>query len=298
MKKLIIVAIVALLIYGIAFVVLVNTDEFVLTQHPQSPVVAENGIATYTVKGTGGEKIAQWYMHWNGETYKISELTDAKQPWEAYAGTSYGPQQIDNNTFSYVFEGIGSELDGAHIWAVVHCGNYSTKTQVAVIQIEDTAEAPVITEIPLTEEIVLGEEWGITCVAQAPDGNSALSYQWYETSTGKLEDIKPLDLETANTDTLLVENSELGTRYYVCRVETAEGGVTYSSVVRTTVTDGITFDENAQSNFYDFVDEQDIIVEKAKESGGNNLWILFVIVLLFGFGYSVYSFQKKAKQET
>ena len=297
MKKLIIVAVCALLIYGIAFFALTNAEMFELIQHPQTPVVAENGVATYTVKCKGKDVIAQWFMNWNGQTYKISDISDTKQEWEAYAGTAYGPKQVDENTFSYVFEGIGAELDGAHIWCVLHCGNLATKTQAAVVDIDDVQQAPVIVEVPIKTLVMLGDEMVVSCEAQSPDGNGQLSYQWYETISGKLEDIKPLEAESAKTDTLSMHIGETATKYYVCRVETSEGGVAYSSVIRVTITDGITFDENEGSNFYDFIDNQDVVVEKAKESGKNYWWIVAVAVLLFGFGYSVYSFQKRAKEE-
>ena len=297
MKKLIIIALCALLIYGVAFYALTNRTDFEMILHPQNPIVPENGVATSTVKAQGKNMIAQWFMHWNGVTYEISEVTETQQPWEPYAGTSYGAEQADENTFSYVFNGIGAELDGAYIWCVLHCGNFVNKTQVALIDVADVQTPPVITEIAPAMTVIRGDEVSVNCVVENADENAQLTYQWFITSTGKLEDIQLVEAETANTNSLAIDDTQPGVYYYVCRVETAEGGVAFSSVSRVTVTDGMLYDENQGSNFYSFVDEQDVVVEKAKESGGNNLWIIFIVLLIFGFGYSVYSFQKKAKEE-
>lgn len=65
--------------------------------------------------------------------------------------------------------------------------------------------------------------------------NAQLSFLWYETDTGRLEDIRAVNRETETADYLLCDTSEVGTRNYICMVESANGGMTYSSVVSVTV---------------------------------------------------------------
>ena len=65
--------------------------------------------------------------------------------------------------------------------------------------------------------------------------DSQLSFLWYETDTGKLEDIRAVNRGTETADYLLCDTSEVGTRNYICMVESANGGMTYSSVVSVTV---------------------------------------------------------------
>ena len=39
-------------------------------------------------------------MEWNGTTYNISQVGGSIQPWEAYAGETYGATEPDAHTFS------------------------------------------------------------------------------------------------------------------------------------------------------------------------------------------------------
>jgi hypothetical protein len=83
-------------------------------------------------------------------------------------------------------------------------------------------------------EIFQGEPLDLYCEASTFT-DTALSYVWYETSTGKLQDIVALNRGAEISDTLNCDTSKVGTRYYVCMVTTAEGGCAYSSVIPVTV---------------------------------------------------------------
>ena len=65
----------------------------VITLHPQSPNFPEESVASYTVKATGTNLHAYWYMEYAGKTYEISDTTNGTEPWEAYAGETYGAAQ-------------------------------------------------------------------------------------------------------------------------------------------------------------------------------------------------------------
>ena len=83
------------------------------------------------------------------------------------------------------------------------------------------------------------EAVSIVCRASAPDGDSVQSYLWYETPTGKLQDIVAIGSwgggQEEDQPVLVCSTDTPGTRYYVCMVETALGGRTYSSVIPVTV---------------------------------------------------------------
>jgi hypothetical protein len=95
------------------------------------------------------------------------------------------------------------------------------------------ASAPTI-NVPASMTVKQGENLDLYCSATSPDG-SKLSYLWYSTSTGKLEDIIAINRGAETNDTLHVDTSTPGIYYYVCGVDTANGGSAYSSIITVTV---------------------------------------------------------------
>ena len=104
---------------------------------------------------------------------------------------------------------------------------------------------PEIVSIPSELTVEQGDLAEIRCVAKTTDG-SELSFLWYETDTGKREDIRAVNRGTETADYLICDTDNVGTRNYICLVESANGGMTYSSVVPVTVTEKqmITADPN------------------------------------------------------
>jgi hypothetical protein len=158
------------------------------------------------------------------------------QDWEPYAGESYGARKLDDYTFAFIFEGIEYELDGAYIWCVIEDGHYDVTSQKVRISVGNSNTPPEIVSIPAQLTVAQGEEVEIRCVAKSPDG-SQLSFLWYETDTGRMEDMRAVNRGTETSDFLFCDTSSLGRRNYICMVKTTDGGVAYSSLVPVTVTE-------------------------------------------------------------
>lgn len=234
MKRVICLILTCLMVSVLALPVLAAPAAPVITMQPQSPNYPEYSVAIYTVKAEGTNLTATWYMQWQEKTYTISNIGGAMQAWEPFAGESYGAKKLDNNTFTFVFEGIEYDLDGAYIWCVLEDGHYDVTSQKTRISVGNSNTPPEIVSIPAMLTLEQGAAAELHCVAKAPDGTQ-LSFLWYETDTGKREDIRAVNRGTETTDTLLCDTANLGTRNYLCMVESSDGGLTYSSLVPVTV---------------------------------------------------------------
>ena len=208
----------------------------VITLQPQSPNYPNYSVAIYTVKVEGTNLSATWYMEWQGRTYEISAIGGSMQAWEPYAGEAYGARKLDDNTFAFIFEGIERDLDGAYIWCVIEDGHYAVYSQRARVSVGNPYTPPEIISIPPELTVQQGEEAEIRCVAKAPN-DTQLSFVWYETDTGRMEDMYAVNRGTETSDYMFCDTSRLGTRTYLCCVTTSEGGLTYTSMVHVTVTE-------------------------------------------------------------
>lgn len=235
MRKWICAGLCLLLVCLLAMPALAASEEPVITLQPQSPNTPHYGVAIYTVKATGTNLSATWYIQWQGSTYNTSNIGSGMQAWEPYAGESYGFSQPDSNTFIFMFEGIERDLDGAYIWCVIEDGHYSVTSQKARISVGNENTPPNIISIPSQLTVTQGAPAEIRCIAQAPDG-SQLSYLWYESDTGRIEDIRAVNRGTETSDYLICDTSVIGTRNYICFISTSAGGFANSSFVPVTVT--------------------------------------------------------------
>ena len=208
-----------------------------ITMHAQSPNYPEYSVAIYTVKVDGTNLSATWYMEWLGKTYTISDIgAGPMQDWEPFAGESYGCRQLDSNTFAFIFEGLEYDLDGAYIWCVIEDGHYAVTSQKTRISVGNPNTPPEILSIPAQMTVEQGENAELRCVARSNDG-SQLDFLWYETDTGRMEDMRAVNRGTETSDFMFLDTSTVGTRNYLCRVQTSNGGIAYSSIVPVTVTE-------------------------------------------------------------
>ena len=201
---------------------------------PQQYTYPDQSVAIYTVKASGSNLHAYWYMQWEGTVYHISDMSNGMEPWEAYAGETYGASQPDANTFVWFFQGIEAELSGAEIWCVIEDGHYEATSRRALITVGGSAMPPELTEVPVGVTVKKHGECELRVLAKSPDG-SQLSFLWYETDSGKLQDIRALNRGEEDCDFLFPDTSVEGTRNYVCMVTTEKGGVAYTSVIPVTV---------------------------------------------------------------
>ena len=234
MKKVISLLLIVLLCGMLAVPALAAPEGPVITMQPQSPNYPEYSVAIYTVKATGTNLTATWYIEYQGKTYNASQIGGSMQPWEAYAGESYGAKKLDNNTFCFVFEGIEDELSGAEIWCEIEDGHYNVVSQVGHITVGNYGSPPEILSIPASITVKRGEEAEIRCIAKSSDG-SQLNFLWYETGTGKFEDMQAIDRGAETGDYMFCDTRTVGTRYYVCGITTSGGGMAYSSMVEVNV---------------------------------------------------------------
>ena len=234
MKKVISLLLIVLLCGMLAAPALAAPEGPVITMQPQSPNYPEYSVAIYTVKATGTNLTATWYIEYQGKTYNASQIGGTMQPWEAYAGESYGAKKLDDNTFCFVFEGIEEELSGAEIWCEIEDGHYNVVSQVGHITVGNYGSPPEILSIPASITVKRGEEAEIRCIAKSSDG-SQLNFLWYETGTGKFEDMQAIDRGAETGDYMFCDTRTTGTRYYVCGITTSGGGMAYSSMVEVNV---------------------------------------------------------------
>lgn len=223
-----------LLICILAIPALAAGQEPQITLQPQNYHYPKYSVAVYTVKAEGQNLRATWYLSYEGKTYCLSDNQNGFEPWEAYAGESYGPMEEGPNTFSWFFGGIEEGLNGAEIWCVLEDGHYDVTSERAVITVQGDAMPPEILQMPPSLTVTRGEEAELRCVARS-GGEGQLSFQWYESATGRLQDIRALDGE--DSDYIFCSTEAPGTRYYVCCVTKTDGGMVYSSVAPVTVLD-------------------------------------------------------------
>ncbi len=235
MKKAAYLILICLLVCLLAVPAMADPVEPRILLQPQNYQFPQYGVAMYTVKAEGNDLQATWYLEYNGHTYNLSDNTNGMEPWEAYAGESYGGSQPDANTFVWFFGGIEPGLNGAQIWCVIGDGHSSVTSSRAIISVQGDAMPPEILDVPAEITAFRGDSVEIRCLAKANE-DTQLEYLWYESATGKLQDcIAMYPEETA--DFLVCSTEWIGTRYYVCCVTSSEGGRVYSSVIPVTVLD-------------------------------------------------------------
>ena len=164
-----------------------------------------------------------WYVVWDGKVYDTYDDEFTNMDWAKYC-SSYG--QVGN---SFMFEEPQEGLTGAEIYCVVSNEYGSTKSRNAYVNILPSWY-PTGPDIRVKANVLLKPDSVLKLYCDVRDYDHAykLEYQWYETTTGELFDIKALDGEN---EAILVEDVPEGqTRYFVCGVfqTNSMGNVNYS----------------------------------------------------------------------
>lgn len=208
-----------------------------LTLQPQNGTFPENATAYWSVEATGENLKYDWFIRYKGVDYNTSKSFAEQHPWQdGVTGDGYGRNETGNGFF---INGVGKTLDGAEIYCVVSNASGSVTSQAAIITVGGKKSPPDLT-VPASASADKGAALQLTCKATAANGDKVKSYLWYETATGKLKDIVAIGVregQPANGPSLTCDTSTPGTRYYVCYVETALGGRSYSSIIPVTVTE-------------------------------------------------------------
>lgn len=236
MKKRTVFLLLLLILPMLMLPVSANADP-VITLQPQNYVYPEGSVAVWSVEATGENLSYTWYILYQGIDYCTLTSVQENDPWmNGITGDGFGWNEQGN---VFYINGIGSQLDGAYISCTVTSGaNDFTVTDYVPISVGGTAFPPEVV-VPAAVTAKQHEAVSIVCRASAPDGDSVQSYLWYETPTGKLQDIVAIGSwgggQEEDQPVLVCSTDTPGTRYYVCMVETALGGRTYSSVIPVTV---------------------------------------------------------------
>ncbi len=252
MKKLISVIICLLLLFSLSVPVLslsvpvMDEQAIIIVQQPQSPTYCQYSVAEYTVVAVGEYLRCTWYLEYNGETYNVSDLSSGMQPWEVYAGETYGalePVVYQNEyTYTFYFGGIETGLDGAKLYAVIDNGHIEVISQKAYISVLEDCEEPPFVFVLASMEVFQGEILDLYCSATLNDGDS-FSYLWFETPTGRYEDMIAVNRGSEMEDTLRVDTSYCRETYFVCEVTTSYGGITLSSPIKVSVIEDYDVDD-------------------------------------------------------
>lgn len=207
-----------------------------ITRQPQNKVFMPGSTATYEIE-VDGENLTpdsyHWYIVYEGKTYDTMKYKEG-DPW--VLAEECGRYTTGNG---YWFNGIQPELEGAEIYCVVSDGKKTVTSDRAIIQVSGTAKPPAIIKVPESVTIPKNYGDGMLKLACQTDSPEAYTFQWYETSTGKLQNIIAIDC----TDPIYpLPTSKAGKSYYVCMVTTPDGGRAYSSVIPVTI-----YEEKPQS---------------------------------------------------
>ncbi len=96
---------------------------------------------------------------------------------------------------------------------------------------EETAAGKITLSYPKSLEVFQGHvPFDLYCSATSAD-DAELSYLWYETTTGKLEDIIAVNRGEEMEATLPLDSDTVFSTYYVCKVTSADGEEVYTEPI-------------------------------------------------------------------
>lgn len=213
----------------------------ILTHVPQNYCWPEGSIATYYCKAEGDDwgTIYQyeWYLTVNGKTY---DLNDPGSGWKSFApGVNSGV--YSGNTLT--LDELQPAINGAELYCIVYSPSAWVESPHAIVSLgaADTFYPPEI-EAMTEYRCKQNETVTLSVETQSRSGNvsenkDGLSYQWYSTDTGRLQDIRAIPGATGKSCKASFESA--GSYSFVCGVfdgaDTAYANYSYSNVIRVEV---------------------------------------------------------------
>ena len=234
MKKLICVLFVMMIALSFAVTAAAAGPEPEITLQPQNYNIPVGSTVVYRVEAQGENLTATWYIEFMGQTCEITQGMASEQ-WRAYVGEESGPTRDGNNFYCNLTK-VQPELAGARVWCEIEDGHYLVKSAKAYVMVDGTAAPPEI-RVPAFVKAYQNEDVTVTCELGAPEG-TGVTYLWYETPTGELMDMRAVDRGAEVGASFKPDTSEIGTKYYICMVETPDGGRAYSSAIKVEVVEG------------------------------------------------------------
>ena len=204
----------------------------VIINQPSNLNFPESSVASWSVEANGVGLQYHWYIIFDGKTYDTQKSYEENKAWAGYAIEGYGPDEEGN---VFYINGILPEISGAQIYCDVSTAGGTVSSRAAYISVIEAGKSmppEIIVQASFTTEP--DSVLDIFCYADDPK-DGTLSYMWYETSSGKLEDIIAINRGEETDSTLQCDTGKIGTRYYVCMVTTSKGGSGYSSVIEVNV---------------------------------------------------------------
>lgn len=209
--------------------------ELAVTKQPQNYAYPEGAVAVYQCDSDSENAAYTWYIIFDGKTTEINKGSFETDLWTHYSEGGFGTSSDGKSVF---FEGVMKELEGAVLYCVISEGGEAVKTGEAFVSVagEDGPMPPEIS-VPLTAKGKAGETFSLEA-SVTPFSGTTCKYIWYESGTGKLQDIKAVtDNDTADRLALDLKLGE-GTYYYCIGVFAEKNGITaasYSSMIKVTV---------------------------------------------------------------
>jgi hypothetical protein len=212
-----------------------DIDILMITQDLQNYTWPEDCVAVYQVDSSLDGSTYEWHIVAGGVDKVWTEMD-----LSAYVNADGRVGVLGTDPRYFAFEGIVKKADGLVIYCIAKNGDKAVSTSRVIVSVTDPTSSgktslPPFISVPSEINVLKGFGGGITeitCEAVSND-DSALSYQWYETTTGQLQDIRAIDGETSPV--LNVSTATEGTFHYVCMVTSEKGGMAYSSVIHFTV---------------------------------------------------------------
>lgn len=240
----------------------------VITLQPQNPHFDESYV-TFTVEVAGNDPQSTWYITYDGTEYEVYD-DHHEMPWRKFVDTVVAEEVEDLGNgvrrFTMKLKTVDQGLDGSLVSCLITDGDYTVRSDEGYVTVGADGTPPTI-KVPAKVKVYLSDNKRVEYAASvdftqsqisedlvphiSPDGKLTLTgivasgeegeqldFVWYETSTGALPGIIALPQTNGFSNSVEVDVSSVGTRYYVLMAAGSKGGFAYSSVIPVTVVEG------------------------------------------------------------